>query len=176
MAAFPPQRTYKATPLTRLETQTWLATYLQSAETAALLQPDALLTASGPASAQGTSSVTMHNLRRLLAGLNGKYDIHEIGVVPADSVKEFKGAVVNVDEIYAESEWQDKSEFEREQSVEVGDIDEQDPGHGFSKGVATAERVPSDTNKIDKAARKKAKKERRKQAHKTRQVTNVDDD
>ena len=115
----------------------------------------------------------MHNLRRLLAGLNRKYNIHEIGALPADAGREFKGAVVNVGEIYAgEDDWQDKSEFEREQSVEMGIIAERDPGRGLSKGGATAKRTSGDVDGgVDKKARKKAKKERR---LKTKQAKGVD--
>ena len=108
----------------------------------------------------------MHNLRRLLAGLNGRYNIHEIGALPADTEKEFKGAVVNVEEIYTgEDEWQEKSEFEREQSVEMGMIAERDPAHGVSKGG---------DGKVDKKERKKAKKERKLELRKAQKAKKVD--
>ena len=118
----------------------------------------------------------MHNLRRLLAGLNGRYNIHEIGALPADTEKEFKGAVVNVEEIYTgEDEWQEKSEFEREQSVEMGMIAERDPAHGVSKGGDMPKRMPGGGDgKVDKKERKKAKKERKLELRKAQKAKKVD--
>lgn len=159
MTSFPPQRAYLPTSLSTAEVQQWLTTYLLNCENTALLQPDALLTPSGPIQVQGMSSVTIHNLKRLQSGLDGKYDLNPPAVDSREADKEFKSAVVNVEEIYTlEEGWQNKGEFEREQSIEMGEIE------GMTVKSQKQPKVMKDNTStvVDKQARKKAKKENKK--------------
>lgn len=109
--------------------------------------------------------MTIHNMRRLQSGLNGKYDVNPEAADSRETDKGFVPAVVSVEEVYEQGEgWQDKGEFEREQSVEIGEIGGRDSSHGMmGKSQTPYVAIDGTTKVIDKMARKKAKKEKRKQ-------------
>lgn len=121
----------------------------------------------------------MHNLRRVAAGLRGEYLEPEATPEPeADDkwgTKEATLAKENVEtevavEQAAQEGWQDLSEYEREQGVEVGEIGDRSNFVGSGGDApdvqATGEEVGEKrklTAAEDKEARKKAKKERNKE-------------
>lgn len=134
--AHPPLRkhtTHRIPPSTAL---TLISSYLQASTTNPSLHPDALLTESGPLSAS-TDGLTLHNLRRIQAGLRGdnlgadltfsKFggqglpDLHHAAggapgpIISGTGRRDDGGA----DEVVVEG-WQDREEFEREQEVVVG--------------------------------------------------------
>lgn len=64
-----------------------------------------------------------------------------------------------------EGEWQDKAEFERQQEVVQGEIGKRDSAAdgGFEEEGGMVPHVKATWGSVDKEARKKAKKEKRKQ-------------
>lgn len=186
--AFPPIHTHSTTRVSTAHARDLLSTYLTQSLTSSSLHPNALLTESGPTNPSGThTGLIIHNLQRIEAGLRGENlgaDI-EIGkkkkeegleeVVLVDEATGGADAVVpggpSVGKVpgggeveLAQEEWQDRSEFEREQEDVQGEIGDRDPATG-KDAVCGVPRV----GRGDKAERKKRKEERRKKEKKERE-------
>ncbi|KAK7181389.1 hypothetical protein DPSP01_008728 [Paraphaeosphaeria sporulosa] len=168
-----PHRVVSSQSITLEKAASILDKYLANSEVHSHLHPDALITPSGTTfGAQGgsTGGVIMHNLRRVAAGLKGNYLEPEPTPEPeggernaVDGTKDQPNA--GMTDGTAAEDWQDMSEFEREEgAIEVGEVgdrsnfvaqEEIEPGHLSGEGK---KRKTDDAGKLDKAARKKAKK------------------
>jgi hypothetical protein len=164
--------------------------YLTNSERHPHLHPDALITPTGVTfSSHGgpTGGVVMHNLRRVAAGLRGEYLEPEATPEPEENEqdsgatnrkgkgKKGRRSADTVDG--AQNEWQDMSEFEREEAeIEVGEIGErvivvQEGGDapvvevtgGAEQGRKKRKKGGDGEGVVDKEARKKAKKSRHKE-------------
>lgn len=186
--AFPPIHTHSSTRVSTAHAQNLLATYLTQSLTTSSHHPNALLTESGATNPSGAhTGLIIHNLERIEAGLRGENlgaDL-EIGrkkknegweeVVLLDEATGGADAVVpggpsvgkvpgGGDAEVAQEEWQDRSEFEREQEDVEGEIGDRDPATG-KEGVGAVPKV----ERGDKAERKRKKEERRKKEKKERE-------
>lgn len=185
------------------EAQRIIDAYINNSKSNPYLLPNATLLASGPA-AQGAADggVVMHNLARLGAGLRGEYlaptlDVEDSSGQYKDSEaltgveytkkttteergKRSKTPGPDVDAMWEDA--QDLDSYQREQSVEAGEIGARQAGKTVVDPHATnvlattgnsssQSQVPSSCQqaKIDKEARKLAKKQRIKAAKKTAQ-------
>lgn len=172
-----PHRLVSSKPVTTADASTMLQTYITNSETHPHLHPDALITPTGVTfSSHGgpTGGVVMHNLRRIAAGLRGEYLEPEPTPEPeveegAEGEKPWKGnkgkakgtKTTFTDKV--EVEWQDKEAYEREQGeVEIGELGDRtnvvQEGAEEPQVEVSGEKRKGD--KLDKEARKKAKKER----------------
>jgi hypothetical protein len=133
MSAFPPHRAIPAVPISQDIALKFLSSYLEATKTSPHLLPNARLESSGPTAGSSASSVTIHNLKRVEAGLRGEWlaptlDLEEGKVTVAEGMDDGtnKGQYVNEE---AEGEgWMDLDEYQREQSIEGGEIGERLPG------------------------------------------------
>ncbi|PMD53781.1 uncharacterized protein K444DRAFT_540887 [Hyaloscypha bicolor E] len=153
MSAFPPHHTIPSIPIPQEIALKFLSNYLEATKTSPYLLPNARLESSGPTAGSSASSVTIHNLRRVEAGLRGEWlaptlDLEEGIVTVAEGMDDGmnKGQAVN-EEGEAEG-WMDLDEYQREQSIEGGEIGERLPG------------VAEVSKPIDRVARKREKKAR----------------
>ncbi|SZF03424.1 unnamed protein product [Blumeria hordei] len=74
MSAFPPQRTITSIPVSSTTALTCLSAYLTCSETQPHLLPNTRLDPSGgPTVGSSKHSVTIHNLKRMEAGLRGEW-------------------------------------------------------------------------------------------------------
>jgi len=195
MSAFPPHRTTPSIPIPQEIALKFLSSYLEATKTFPYLLPNARLEASGPTAGSSAYSVTIHNLQRVEAGLRGEWlaptlDLAEGNVTVVEGMDDGtnKGQIANEE---GEGEgWMDLDEYQREQSIEGGEIggrvqgvadggDSDFEGPGVVKGsedeeratVPKAKRVKTKhdvpTAKVskpkDKEARKREKKSRRKE-------------
>ena len=126
MSAFPPHRTLTSLPVTQEIALKFLTTYLSAAKTTPYLLPNARLESSGITTGS-SSSVTVHNLERVQAGLRREWlapvlELDE-NQAPAEDALE-AGVVEGVeggDKMEVEG-WQDLDEYQREQSIEDGAV------------------------------------------------------
>jgi len=198
MSAFPPHRTVPSIPVSQEIALKYLSSYLAATSTTPHLLPNARLEASGP-TAGSSSSVTLHNLQRVEAGLKGEW------LAPTLELNEGQGVAVaeGMDDGTnktgeAEGEWQDLEDYQREQSIEEGDIGPRqtvvaDSGEGnedevVEKGTGEDSEVDVDAPKAkkvktkhdatdlkvkkpkDKEAKKAEKKARLKEAQRQKQA------
>lgn len=181
----PPSRHISSTSISVAAASQMLDTYLRNSELHPHLHPDALITPTGVTfSSHGgpTGGVVMHNLRRVAAGLRGEYLEPEPTPEPEEEqiAEEFgsggrggkkdkrkRSAAVDVEG------WQDKEEYEREEGgIEIGEIGDrvnvvqdggEEPEVEVTDGTSGKKRRKGEEGgdeKLDKAARKKAKAER----------------
>jgi hypothetical protein len=203
MSAFPPHRAIPAVPISQDIALKFLSSYLEATKTSPHLLPNARLESSGPTAGSSASSVTIHNLKRVEAGLRGEWlaptlDLEEGKVTVAEGMDDGtnKGQYVNEE---AEGEgWMDLDEYQREQSIEGGEIGERLPGvaelgdsdfdgpevEGNDKNEEGAVNPPKAkkikvkhnvtpakvTKPIDKEARKREKKERLKRERRLKEA------
>lgn len=126
MSAFPPHRTIPSIPIPQEIALKFLSSYLEATKTSPHLLPNARLEASGPTAGSSASSVTIHNLQRVEAGLRGEwlaptFDLEEGNVTVAEGMDD--GTNKGQDNIEEEGEgWMDLDEYQREQSIEGGDL------------------------------------------------------
>lgn len=182
----PPHRLLSSSPITTAQASTLLQSYISASESHPHLHPDALITPTGVTfSSHGgpTGGVVMHNLRRIAAGLRGEYLEPEPTPEPEEqdegegaagkwAGKKGKGkktTFADGDEpaaAHVEVEWQDKETYEREQGeMEIGEIGDRtnvvaEGGEEPVVEVSAAGEKRKGDEKMDKEARKKAKKER----------------
>jgi hypothetical protein len=198
MSAFPPHRTIPSVPISQDIALKFLSSYLEATSTSAYLLPNARLESSGPTAGSSASSVTIHNLRRVEAGLRGEWlaptlDLEEGNVLVAEGMDDGTNKGQDVDEEGEGEGWMDLDEYQREQSIEGGEIGDRLPGvaevgdsdfdgpqvvvesseeqgvkrHKAKKMKAKHDVPPAKVSKpVDKEARKREKKERRKQEKK----------
>jgi hypothetical protein len=203
MSAFPPHRAIPSVPISQDIALKFLSSYLEATKTSPHLLPNARLESSGPTAGSSASSVTIHNLKRVEAGLRGEWlaptlDLEEGKVTVAEGMDDGtnKGQYVNEE---AEGEgWMDLDEYQREQSIEGGEIGERLPGvaelgdsdfdgpevEGNDKNEEGAVNPPKAkkikvkhnvtpakvTKPIDKEARKREKKERLKRERRLKEA------
>ncbi|KAG0645201.1 hypothetical protein D0Z07_9003 [Hyphodiscus hymeniophilus] len=123
MSAFPPHKTLTSLPVSQEIALKFLTSYLDATKTNPHLLPNARLEPNG-VTAVSSSSVLIHNLERVQAGLRGEWlapvlDLEEdvTGEVQvAGGLEAPKGDDMNVDG------WQDLGEYQREQSIEEGEL------------------------------------------------------
>ncbi|KAK8202948.1 hypothetical protein HDK77DRAFT_430937 [Phyllosticta capitalensis] len=157
---YPPQFVLANKPISAGEAQEALAEYLKKSELKAFMHPDALLSTSGIsfASASGPQGgITLHNLRRVEAGLRG--EILKPEVPEYTDGMDIDGVGATYDTTAGAEQGQNRDEWEREQE----EIDDQGTTTFVADGAAVPEVAVEDSGKVDKDARKKAKKERERQ-------------
>jgi hypothetical protein len=123
MSAFPPHKTLASVPVTQEIALKFLSTYLEATKSTPYLLPNARLEPSGPTAGATSSATTVRNLERVQAGLRGEWlapvlDLSEdrIGVGIVQSLEGQEGDKMEVDG------WQDLDEYQREQSIEEGEV------------------------------------------------------
>ncbi|KAL3428308.1 hypothetical protein PVAG01_01817 [Phlyctema vagabunda] len=164
--AFPPQRSQDSVPIPVETALTYLQTYINATKTSPYLLPNARLELSGPSAGPAESSVTMHNLQRVEAGLRGEWlaPVLDLGeAVPvATGVAETMGEQVDADKMETEG-WQDLDEYQRQQEDIEGEIVPKATGADIGVENAEAAEAPKVKNSKDKEARKAEKKARQKE-------------
>ncbi|KAG4425940.1 hypothetical protein IFR04_000884 [Cadophora malorum] len=164
MSAFPPQRSVASIPVSQDIALKYLSAYLEAAKTSPHLLPNARLEPSGPTAGPSSSNITIHNLQRVEAGLRGEWlaptlDLEE-GNVPITAGMDDG---TNKEQENAEAEgWMDLDQYQREQSIEGGEIGDRLPG-----AVQDAE-LDSDLDMEDNAPKKPLDKEARKEEKRRR--------
>lgn len=126
MSAFPPHRLIESVPVSQEVALKYLSAYLEATKTSPHLLPNARLEPSGPTSGSTNSSIVIHNLQRVEAGLRGEWLAPKLDL--EESVKITEGmddgtnkgqAVTNEKEGEG---WMDLDQYQREQSIEGGEI------------------------------------------------------
>jgi hypothetical protein len=201
MSAFPPQRTIPSIPISQEIALKFLSNYLEATTSSPYLLPNARLESSGPTAGSSASSVTIHNLRRVEAGLRGEWlaptlDLEEGNITVAEGMDDGTNKGQDVNEEGEGEGWMDLDEYQREQSIEggevgdriqgvaeVGDSDFEGPqvveeekekeavdtnAHTSKKTKATHSSARA-SKPLDKEARKKEKKERMRQERRMRE-------
>ncbi|MCJ1477929.1 hypothetical protein MMC13_006603 [Lambiella insularis] len=181
--SFPPQRLLSSRQIAPSQALELLSAYLEAATTEAYLQPNALLTEGGPVSATSgpNVSLTLHNLKRVEAGLRGEHlsaeilfanSAHEIlpdvqsndveGEIGADTPALSKKNGHQNDHNIGIDGWQDKLDFEREQDVTQGEVgDRLYAMTEIHEEDVEVPQVQATRSGGDNEARKRRKKERR---------------
>ena len=198
MSAFPPHRTIPSVPIDQEIALKFLSSYLEATKSAPHLLPNARLEPSGPTAGSSSSSITIHNLQRVEAGLRGEWlaptlDLEE-GVKFAEGMDDGTNKGQDVNQEGEAEGWMDLDDYQREQSIEGGDIGETvegviDPGDTDYETPAAVEesedneemeipkvkKVKKDrehhvsTAKVSKSLDKDARKREKKQRHKEEQ-------
>ncbi|KAL8993807.1 MAG: hypothetical protein Q9188_007232, partial [Gyalolechia gomerana] len=178
-------------PISPSRAQQLLADFLDKTVTHPSLDPNALLTEDGPVSRSASTGLVLHNLRRVEAGLHGEH-------IAADlSFKNFGGEglpelvkdpIANGDGegeksrgktgMIQEADWQDKGEYERQQTIEHGDVGSRsndirdsdlDQRIGEAVGEIPAVKPAAGLSRAGKTERKRKKKEKREQLKRDRE-------
>lgn len=176
---FPPHHSKPSQPISPDIALAHLQAYLTASETTPYLLPNARIESSGPAAKDSSTGLVLHNLRRVEAGLRGEWLAPSLELDSGDSLggaAAHDGADGNVEMAEGgiggvQEDWQDLGEYQREQSVEEGELGQRqtgiaNPGEDRAREVIAqdeAEEVKAsgeNLNARDKAARAKAKKER----------------
>ena len=181
--SFPPHRLHSSRPVDPSEALELLSSYLEAAATEPYLQPNALLTEGGPISTTGPNTgLILHNLKRVEAGLRGEHlgadpafgsfveeglpDLQvnptgEVLTIAPISMNTVNGKEQNVDD---GMDWQDKTEFEREQGLTVGEVGDRIPAPVILEEDVEIPRIQETTSTGNKEERKRKKKEKRRKA------------
>jgi len=185
MSAFPPQRSLASEPVSQDVALKHVQSFLEATSKNAYFRPNARLEPTGPAASE-EPSITIHNLKRVEAGLRGTWlepiiDLKDGGVHIASGID---GGVQGDGDKMDVDGWQDLEQYQREQSIEVGEtapnvaVVKYDGADGEvqDEEALSQEKSPKKQRaeagvgeeKLDKEARKAAKKlrvkeERRKQ-------------
>ncbi|OAF60277.1 hypothetical protein VC83_02989 [Pseudogymnoascus destructans] len=165
--SFPPHHSKPSHPISPSLALTHLTTYLTAASTSPSLLPNATLQPTGPiAPSDAASNLTIQHLRRVEAGLRGEWLAPTLDLAEGDAnavvddTKEGK----NADEEMGTDGWQDLDEYQREQSVGLGELGGEtvvaiEEGAGEALEVKVTDAAGQ---KQDKEARKRDKKEKEK--------------
>lgn len=191
--ANPPLRKLSTSRIPHSAALNLISSYLLASTTNPSLHPDALLTESGPL-ASSTEGLTLHNLRRIEAGLRGdnlgadltfsKFggqglpDLQASAPRPISGTGRRGGFTGEKGAAEVVEGWQDREEFEREQEVVVGGggRGEEMMKRGKGSGVRVLEEKDDDrpivgggiTSAEDKD-KKRRKKERRRNDRRERE-------
>ena len=186
MASFPPLRCHPSRPIPGDIALQKLQEYLSASHSKPYLLPNATLQSDGPrAVGDSSSNLVIHNLRRVEAGLKGEWLEPSLdlegegrGVVPiAGGTKGSGGENLLVGEGEEEEEgngdgWQDLGEYQREQSIEGGEIGERQTGirQEGEEGIHPDVKVGDEgiSEEMRKKLRKEAKKARREKERRER--------
>lgn len=155
MSAFPNYRSIPSIPVDAETAHKYLEAYLEATKTSPYLLPNARLEPSGPTAGSSNSSVTIHNLKRVEAGLRGEWlaptlELEENNVPVAEGLNGL--GAKEADNMDTEG-WQDLEEYQREQDVLEGEL-----GTNDTELETEFEAKPAK----DKEARKQEKKLRAK--------------
>lgn len=172
----PPQR------LSPTTAQTTLSAFLAQTRTKAHLHPDALLSSTGiqfSANSGPTGGLALHHLQRIEAGLRGENLVQEtqeeLEAVFGEEMRAagtLRGDDRRVDAVIEKSsskrgrsqervrEWEDGAEFAAQQEVLEGEVGDRAGADVVQQGGAPPE-IEQHGGKVDAAARKAAKKQRR---------------
>ncbi|KAK0109592.1 hypothetical protein ONS95_002277 [Cadophora gregata] len=174
MSAFPPQRSVASIPVSQDIALKYLAAYLEAAKSSPHLLPNARLEPSGPTAGPSSSNITIHNLQRVEAGLRGEWlaptlDLEEGNVPIAAGMDDG----TNKEQQNGEAEgWMDLDQYQREQSIEGGEIGVRVPGAvqdaELDSDLEMLDHAPK--KPLDKAARREEKKQRLKQEKRQREM------
>lgn len=174
--SFPPHHSKPSQPISPDTALSHLQAYLKASETSPYLLPNARIESSGPAPKDSSTGLVVHNLRRVEAGLRGEWLAPSLELDGGISFGGAAGAGEDV-EMHdganggVQEDWQDLGEYQREQSVEEGELGQRQTGianAGEEKAREVIAREEAEEvkasgenmNAMDKAARAKAKKER----------------
>ncbi|TAQ85867.1 hypothetical protein B7494_g5828 [Chlorociboria aeruginascens] len=190
MSAFPPHRSIPSVPISQEIALKYLNIYLEATKSSPYLLPNARLEPSGPTAGSSNSSVVIHNLQRVEAGLRGEWlapnlDSEENAGPVAGGFDDGTNTAADNMEVGG---WQDLDEYQREQDViEEGDAGIQETALGSeddldgaieNSGVRSVKASKLDKNPLrtrdilerdistpeensmDKAERKRRKRER----------------
>ncbi|KAI9648464.1 hypothetical protein NHQ30_003098 [Ciborinia camelliae] len=127
MSAFPPHKSIPSIPVNQTIALKYLQEYLSLTSSTPYLLPNAKLEPTGPTIGSSHSSVTIHNLQRVEAGLRGEWlaptlELEEESAVDIAQGMDDGTALGSGGDKMDVDGWQDKEEFEREQSIEEGDV------------------------------------------------------
>ncbi|TGO40446.1 hypothetical protein BHYA_0037g00470 [Botrytis hyacinthi] len=122
-SAFPPHKSIPSIPVNQTIALKYLQDYLSLTSSTPYLLPNAKLEPTGPTIGSSHSSVTIHNLQRVEAGLRGEWLAPTLEMEEENPVEIAHGLedASGGDKMDVDG-WQDKEEFEREQSIEEGDV------------------------------------------------------
>ncbi|KAK2629997.1 hypothetical protein QTJ16_000817 [Diplocarpon rosae] len=120
MTAFPPQRSVTSIPVAQEIALKYLSAYLEATKSSPHLLPNARLEPSGPTAGSSNSSITIHNLQRVEAGLRGEQlaptvVLEETNMPSGNGI--YEGKNVGQGNLVGEG-WMDLDEYQREQSLE----------------------------------------------------------
>ena len=179
--AYPSTVHHSTIHISTSEALSLVSAYLEASSADSSLHPNAHLTEHGPVAPSSSTGLVLHNLRRVEAGLRGenlgedlissKYGGDGLPELMSNGVAKDTSEHVHRDtshkeqrDVEIEDEWQDKSEFERQQELVQGDIGKRDNAvdGGFQEEEGYVPRVKATWGPGDKDAKKKAKKERKK--------------
>ncbi|PBP15595.1 hypothetical protein BUE80_DR013675 [Diplocarpon rosae] len=124
MIAFPPQRSVTSIPVAQEIALKYLSAYLEATKSSPHLLPNARLEPSGPTAGSNNSSITIHNLQRVEAGLRGEQLAPTVTLEENDMPNangNYEGRNMRQENLPGE-EWMDLDEYQREQSFEGGEI------------------------------------------------------
>jgi hypothetical protein len=186
MSAFPPLHTLPSKPISTDLALKKLGEYLSATQSHPYLLPNATLHPDGPKAASDSgSNLVIHNLKRVQAGLRGEWLAPSLDLDPESSVglgipiagagRNGKRSTTSVrGEGMEENDegWQDLDEYQREQSIEGGEIGDQQMGMSQEgdEGIHPTLEVSrvEISEEMRKKARREAKKARRKEEKKNR--------
>ncbi|KAE8452427.1 hypothetical protein EG329_000329 [Mollisiaceae sp. DMI_Dod_QoI] len=139
MSAFPPHRLGPSVSVSQEIALKFLSKYLEAAKSSPHLLPNAKLDPSGPTAGSSNSSVTIHNLQRVEAGLRGEWlaptlDLEEKNVAVAEGMDDGVNQGQGAQEGGEGEGWMDLDEYQREQSIEGGEIGD-DAAHVGGNGA-----------------------------------------
>ncbi|TGO21964.1 hypothetical protein BPAE_0191g00130 [Botrytis paeoniae] len=173
-SAFPPHKSIPSIPINQTIALKYLQDYLSLTSSTPYLLPNAKLEPTGPTIGSSHSSVTIHNLQRVEAGLRGEWLAPTLEMEEENPVEIAQGLedASGGDKMDVDG-WQDKEEFEREQSIEEGDVGarvqkvnnadvDSDLEIEPSAKVAPGFNPPKELSRKEKEARKAEKKARHK--------------
>lgn len=192
---YPPTHHHNTTRIPASTALSLLSAYLEATATDPALHPNALLTDGGPvaASSDSNTGLVLHNLRRVEAGLKGEQLGADLALeqFAGDGLPDLgaENAVALPTDIPdqgldcqgdgAETEWQDKAEFERQQDVVQGEIGKRGALSGGLSETGQIPRVKATKSAGEIDARKEAKKERKKKERRRqeekRKAKDIDD-
>ncbi|OBT80635.1 hypothetical protein VF21_00385 [Pseudogymnoascus sp. 05NY08] len=164
--SFPPHHSKPSHPIPPSLALTHLTTYLTAATTTPSLLPNATLQPTGPiAPSDAASNLTIQHLRRVEAGLRGEWlapvlDLEESYPAAVDDTKGGEGEKGDVE--MGTDGWQDLDEYQREQSVEVGELGGETVVASEEGAAVEVKASEGEGMKQDKEARKRDKKEKEK--------------
>lgn len=165
------------------DAQNHLTTFLSQTRTKAHLHPDALLSSTGiqfSANSGPTGGLALHHLQRIEAGLRGENLVQETqeeleavfgeemraaGTLRGDD-KRLDASIEKGSSKRSKSqervrEWEDGAEFAQNQDIVEGEVGERDVGGAVMQDGEVPEVETHAGGKVDAAARKAAKKQRR---------------
>jgi hypothetical protein len=172
MSAYPPNKTLTSLPVSQEIALKFLTSYLSATKTTPHLHPNARLEPSGVTAGSG-SSVIIHNLERVQAGLRGEWlapvlELDTDGTVPGEEVKVAGGLDAETgqegDKMQTEG-WQDLDEYQREQSVEEGEMGERQAGVAQEGDSEFEARVEDEDEGEDEDGEEAPKKKKVKTQH-----------